>query len=178
MGAARYTADRRAGAMHGKIFLCDSLYAGIDENNVYGRLDFVDGVPESDFEVVVNLESWSDQLSRPRRALRLNATIESRTLSSWNVSEPDSAETVVTTNEGVAVALARSFEFKMPLALLLAVPVASSAGNSRGSSTLAATKLRVRFSIWQNRLPVDALPVEGWIELHLLSEEDLMSVSQ
>jgi alpha-amylase/alpha-mannosidase (GH57 family) len=177
MGAARYTADRRAGAMHGKTFLCDSLYAGIDERNVYGRLDFVDGVPESDFEVVVNLESWADQSSRPRRALRLNATIENRTLRLWNVCEPDSAETVVTTNEGVAVALARSFEFKMPLALLLARPVASSAGNNHGNSTLA-TKLRVRFSIWQDRLPVDSLPVEGWIELQLLSEEDLMSVSQ
>ena len=39
------------------------------------------------------------------------------------------------------MALARSFEFKLPLALLLATPI-SSAKNS--NSTLAATKLRVR----------------------------------
>ncbi len=31
MGAAVYTADRRAGAMHGKTFLLDSVYAGIDD---------------------------------------------------------------------------------------------------------------------------------------------------
>ena len=31
MGAAVYTADHRAGAMHGKQFLVDSVYAGIDE---------------------------------------------------------------------------------------------------------------------------------------------------
>jgi hypothetical protein len=29
--------------------------------------------------------------------------------------------------------------------------------------------------LWQNRLPVDALPVEGWIELELLPEEDLIA---
>jgi hypothetical protein len=29
--------------------------------------------------------------------------------------------------------------------------------------------------LWQDRLPVDALPDEGWIELQLLREEDLMS---
>jgi hypothetical protein len=35
------------------------------------------------------------------------------------------------------------------------------------------TRLRLRFSLWQNRLPVDALPMEGWIELQLLSEGEL-----
>ena len=89
MGAAHYVADRRAGAMHGKVFLCDSLFAGIDDSNVYGRLDFVDSVPENDFEIVVNLESWADQSSRPRRALRLNAKIENQTPRFWNVSESE-----------------------------------------------------------------------------------------
>jgi hypothetical protein len=28
--------------------------------------------------------------------------------------------------------------------------------------------------LWQNRLPVDALPMEGWIELEVLSEGDLL----
>jgi hypothetical protein len=37
--------------------------------------------------------------------------------------------------------------------------------------------LRLRFSVWQNRLPVDALPLEGWIELRLLSEEDLLALA-
>ena len=40
MGAAIYTADHRAGAMHGKQFLLDSVYAGIDATQLYGRLDF------------------------------------------------------------------------------------------------------------------------------------------
>src|SRR4029077_10930033 len=59
MGAAVYTADRRAGAMHGKQFLLDAVHAGIDRAFIYGRLDFVENmVPAADFELVVNLESW------------------------------------------------------------------------------------------------------------------------
>jgi hypothetical protein len=36
----------------------------------------------------------------------------------------------------------------------------------------------LRFSIWQNKLPVDALPVEGWMELQLLPEEELSALAQ
>ncbi len=42
MGAAVYTADRRAGAMHGKQFLLDAVHAGIDDAYLYGRLDFAE----------------------------------------------------------------------------------------------------------------------------------------
>jgi alpha-amylase/alpha-mannosidase (GH57 family) len=170
MGAAAYTADHRAGAMHGKRFLVDSVYAGIDEVNVYGRLDFAGKMPEMDFNLVVNLESWALEAQRPRRALRLDAQIVGGRLKSWQIDAPDEQEPIAGSQNATAepkVALARNFEFKLPLSWLLAVPVAS-----RGN-TLIATKLRLRFSIWQNRLPVDALPLEGWIELALLSEQDL-----
>jgi alpha-amylase/alpha-mannosidase (GH57 family) len=179
MGAALYSADRRAGAMHGKVFLCDSVYAGIDESNVYGRLDFAEEIPDGDFEVVVNLESRADQAQRARRALRLTVEIENRSIRAWDVGDSDSEPTAPTLGKpaGASVALARSFEFKLPLALLLAAPISSSAASGGNRSALAANRLRVRFSIWQNRLPVDSLPVEGWIELKLLSEDDLMAIS-
>ena len=48
MGAAVHTADHRASAMHGKQFLVDCVYTGIDETHVYGRLDFVGKPPEAD----------------------------------------------------------------------------------------------------------------------------------
>src|SRR5438445_11560552 len=58
IGAAVYTADRRAGAMHGKQFLMDSVYAGTDESKVFGRPDFIGGrIPEMDFGLVVKLAS-------------------------------------------------------------------------------------------------------------------------
>ncbi len=180
MGAAAYTADNRAGAMHGKQFLLDSAYAGIDEKNVYGRLDFIGSPPEASCGLVVNLESWTAEGQRPRRALRLDVSVEERQIQSWKVSAPGD-EAPIRKSAGaareIAVVLGRSFEFKMPLSLLLALPVAATNGKSRTAQPVA-TKLRLRFSIWQNHLPADALPVEGWIELQLLSEEDLIAFAQ
>src|ERR1700693_5194694 len=80
MGAAVYTADQRAGAMHGKQFLLDSVFAGIDSTYVYGRLDFTGKVPEEDFDVVVNVESWASGEPRPRRVLRVEASVHERKL--------------------------------------------------------------------------------------------------
>jgi alpha-amylase/alpha-mannosidase (GH57 family) len=175
MGAAVYTADHRAGAMHGKQFLLDSVYAGIDETNIYGRLDFVGGkVPEMDFELVVNLESWAAETQRPRRTLRLDVSVEAGNIRSWKITVPEE-DKPLEASKGATVALGRNFEFKLPLAWLLAAPVAVSAVGK--ATAPIATKLRLRFSMWQNRLPVDALPLEGWIDLQLLSEEDLVSLA-
>ena len=77
------------------------------------------------------------------------------------------------------LALLRNFEFKLPLTWLLATPSADTGGSnrraqSRSRAVAATSKLRLRFSLWQNRLPVDSLPLEGWIELQMVSEGDLM----
>src|SRR6204780_4501926 len=129
MGAAVYTADRRAGAMHGKQFLVDSVQAGIDEENVYGRLDFTGESPETDFDLVVNLESWASDETQPRRVLRLDVKIARGKMQSWQVivpgEEPPLASFRQFSDEAV-VAFARNFEFKLPLPWLLAIPVASS----------------------------------------------------
>ena len=177
MGAAVYTADQRSGAMHGKSFLLDSVYAGIDEEFVYGRLDFSEGVPEADFDLVVNVESWAGDGQRPRRALRLDTAVKAGQIEAWKAGVGDDGEPLATSKgplDGASVALQRSFEFRVPLAWLLAAPVSASNGPDAGS---VATRLRLRFSLWQNRLPVDALPLEGWIELQLLREEDLVSLA-
>jgi len=181
MGASVHTADHRAGAMHGKQFLVDCVHTGIDETYVYGRLDFVGKPPEADFDLVVNLESWSAEAKRPRRVVRLDVRVEAGKASSWRVSSPDEEKPLSTSDHSsdeVKVALQRTFEFKLPLAWLLAKPVASAAVSAGGRATTpVATLLRLRFSLWQNRLPVDALPLEGWIELRLLSEEELMALA-
>lgn len=75
--------------------------------------------------------------------------------------------------QGVAAVLGKNFEFKLPLSLLFALPV-----ESASPASPAANKIRLRFSVWQNRLPVDALPVEGWMELQLLPEIELISLAQ
>jgi alpha-amylase/alpha-mannosidase (GH57 family) len=172
MGAAVYTADRRAGAMHGKEFLVDSVQAGIDEENVYGRLDFIDKPPETDFDLVVNLESWVKDESHPRRVVRLDVRTAAGRMQGWKVTAVGEEQPLATMghfSDDAVLAFARNFEFKLPLAWLAASQGVSAKGLP------ATTTLRLRFSLWQDRLPVDALPVEGWIELQLLREEDLMS---
>jgi alpha-amylase/alpha-mannosidase (GH57 family) len=178
MGAARYTADQRSGAMHGKQFLMDEVFAGIDEQYVYGRLDFVGKVPGEAFEVVVNLESWTNDASKPRRELRLGAVVEGGCIQAWEVTEgKDKTFEHSTAAKEARVVLGRNFEFRVPLAWLLAAPLQiEKVRGTKGSDPLTV-RLRLRFSLWQNHLPVDALPVEGWIELELLAEEDLLSVS-
>jgi hypothetical protein len=174
MGAAVYTADKRAGAMHGKTFFMDAVYAGIDEANVYGRLDFIDRVPEMEFELVVNLESWAQEAQRPRRALRSDVAVEGGKIEAWKVSTPDEDKPLATSaNRGadIAVVLVRNFEFRLPLEWLLALPVSPSTAKV---ATPIVTRLRLRFSLWHNGLPIDALPVEGWMELQLVPEEELI----
>ncbi|HET7205115.1 MAG TPA: glycoside hydrolase family 57 protein [Terriglobales bacterium] len=179
IGAAMYTADQRSGSMHGKSFLLDSVYAGIDEKNLYGRLDFAGGVPDLPFELVVNIESWPSEARRPRKMLRMDVSVEKLNIQDWKVYPPDEQPIASSTEAtgGVKLVLGRNFEFQLPLEWLLAVPVPSSAHGVRKISSAAATRLRLRFSLWQNHLPLDALPLEGWIELHLLSENELAALA-
>ncbi len=177
MGAAIYTADHRAGAMHGKQFLLDAVYAGIDSTYVYGRLDFKGNPPEEDFEVVVNVESWSEKESRPRCTIRLDAAAGHGRLAQWTVAniEGKTLATSTAAQDGnVKVVLLRNFEFKVPLQWLLTVPSTASTERKPNAALSASNRIRLRFSIWQNRLPVDALPLEGWIEVQVLSEGDLL----
>jgi alpha-amylase/alpha-mannosidase (GH57 family) len=178
MGAARYTADQRSGSMHGKQFLLDEVLAGIDEQYVYGRLDFAGKVPEDAFQVVVNLESWANHAAKPRRELRVDAAAEVGRLLSWKVTEgkDKSVADSKDMSDQARVALGRNFEFRLPLTWLLAAPLDIDKVRGPKSSDVLTVRLRLRFSLWQNSLPVDALPVEGWIELELLAEEDLLSV--
>ncbi len=184
LGAAIFTADQRAGAMHGKQFLVDSVYAGIDDAFVYGRLDFAGSVPDMEFDLVVNLESWASGEARARRTLRLDASIEDGKLADWQIEGcEESSVSPAKPAENAKAALLRNFEFRLPLTWLLATPgfTADRGNGAAALSKLAAaipptSRLKLRFSLWRNRLPVDALPMEGWIELQLLSEADLASV--
>ena len=177
MGAALYTSDRRSGSMHGKQFLLDSVYAGIDDTQVYGRLDFSGGIPEIDFGLVVNLESWPRQAARPRRTLRLDASIKHRKLHAWSVIAEEEHVPLAGSDApfpDAKVVVLKNFEFKLPLSWLLASPLPAGKDEGKGA---VVRRLRLRFSLWQNGLPVDALPVEGWIELHLLSEDELAALA-
>ena len=175
MGAARYTADRRSGSMHGKQFLLDSVYAGIDEQFVYGRLDFVGRVPEAAFELVVNLESRGSQAAARPCELRLDAVVKDRRLQSWRITDEKARKQLGSANAAepdARVALVRTFEFRVPLIWLQAAPFGPE--DRPAPSAEAIQHVRLRFGLWQDGLPVDAMPLEGWIELELLAEENLV----
>jgi len=178
MGAAHHTADRRSGSMHGKQFLLDGVYAGIDEKYVYGRLDFTGEVPRDSFELVVNVESWANRASTPTRELRLDVAVEERRIQSWKVTQAKDGELASSAlpDQEFRAVLVRDFEFRVPLTWLLAAPLELEKLRDPKGSEALATRLLLRFSLWKNRLPVDALPLEGWIELELLAEEDLMAI--
>jgi alpha-amylase/alpha-mannosidase (GH57 family) len=172
IGAAMYTADRRAGAMHGKQFLVDSVYAGIDEEFVYGRLDFTPSVPEIDFSLVVNLEaSVGEEKKKEGEGLRLDANVCNRVMIDWKITSAGGALLADSKNPGelARVALQKRFEFRLPLKWMLPMTP------KRVSGT--AERIRLRFSLWHRQLPIDALPLEGWIELPLLSESDLAALA-
>ena len=72
MGAAVYTADRRAGAMHGKQFLLDAVHAGIDESTSTDAST----LSSTKFRPRIS-KSWSI-LNHGRRRVRATTRIASR----------------------------------------------------------------------------------------------------
>jgi hypothetical protein len=161
IGAAMYSSDRRSGAMHGKQFLLEGVRAGIDDANLYGRADFAQ-VPEQDFEIRVNLECASPADGSEAYALTLEVVVENRAVRGWKLHQSES-DTLLAWSEsgheqGIKLAIRRNFEFQMPLGQLHCGPLDS---------------LRLRFGLWRDRLPLDALPLEGWIELRVVPEEEL-----
>ena len=170
MGAASFTADQRSMAMHGKQFLLDAVYAGLDADSVSGRLDFHHGVPDGAYRLVVNLEVRHNGRDRksPVDSYRLTADAQGQTLQKWVLTNGEernklasfSTENGSTSTNGAEVALAEIFEFRIPFELIAA---------QQGS------RIRLRFSIWREHLPVDSLPLEGWIDLFAVPAEDLES---
>ena len=159
IGAALYTADRRSSAMHGKQFLLDSVHAGVDEKFVYGRLDFIGEVPEGVFDLVVNLERPPRAAKQKGRELRLDVAIADRGIVS---SKLTSGEQGAALTDLAQVRLLKVFEFRLPLYAL---------------DVVQGDRMRLRFSLWRDRLPIDALPIEGWIELQLLPDEELRAAA-
>ena len=164
MGAASFTADQRSMSMHGKQFLLDAVYAGLDADSVSGRLDFHHSPPEGEYRLVVNLEVRRDEADRksPASSYRLTADALGKSLQTWVLTNGKERHELASPSAayGCEVALAEIFEFRIPFGLI---------GAQQGS------RLRLRFSIWREHLPVDSLPLEGWIDLFAQAEAALES---
>jgi hypothetical protein len=160
LGAATHVADHHSASMHGKLFLLETGYAGVDEENLYCRLDFMEAASEwsnADCTLLVVVETVSANGS-PDLAYRLEAVISEGDLG--NITFGESGQEKLQ-QQDVTAALESIFECKIPLHLLAAK---------------LGTTLRVRFSLWRDRLPLDALPQEGAIEVHVIPEMELSSL--
>jgi len=160
LGAATHLADRRSSSMHGKLFLFDTAYAGIDEQNLYCRLDFMEPVEEwakQETVLVITIEAGPG--SGPTRTYRLEAKIAAGEVQSWSFSDdgPGAPPPEIATR----VRMQAIFEVQIPLKLL---------------NVAMGSLLRIRFTLWRDRLPLDALPQEGSVEVPVLPESELAAL--
>jgi alpha-amylase/alpha-mannosidase (GH57 family) len=159
LGAASHVADRHSSAMHGKLFVLDTGYAGIDEENLYCRVDFIDPPAEwatGDTRLVVTIET-SGPGSNGGQTVRLEADISGGKLRGCKLGENGQQRET----ESVRVGIGSIFECQVPLKLLNAAMEA---------------RLRIRFSLWRDGLPLDALPQEGAIEVLVAAESELSAL--
>ncbi len=161
LGAAMYNADRYSGSMHGKQFVLDAVYAGIDEHNIYGRLDFHE-IPQDPVQLIVNLDIDPPRREEGTITWRLIADLD-RGVRRWELYETDANKLVVESGQDqeegdIRVALTRTFEFQIPCEVLRA---------EKGSV------IHLRFSLWREGLPIDALPLEGAIPLPVITEDEM-----
>lgn len=161
MGAAMFSSDRRGGSMHGKLFILEAIYAGIDEQNLFARLDFAANLPDGDTMATLHLalHDGAETLAN----LRLDAELIQGKLTGW-LLRGDGKGTVASNGEpsGVEVALGKVLEVKLPMALL---------GAEEGHT------FNLRFVLYRDSVPMDALPQEGSLEIQVAPEDVLIEMA-
>jgi len=161
LGAATHVADRYSSAMHGKLFLLDTAYAGIDEENLYCRLDFMENPAEwanGDTRLLLTIETLPRSQPPLPVTYRLEVDISGGSVREWTFARNGNSGRPA---DSVCVCLDSIFECLLPLQLLQAPE---------------RSMLRVRFSLWRDRLPLDALPQDGTIDVHLVPENELSAL--
>lgn len=154
IGAACYRRDRRDAAMHGKQFVFDSIYGGINNDSLFVRIDFsADVLSETDEKLTGDYE------------LHLSVALT-------HADNSPKSETIarieIKGREGRLLEAPANTELALGRSLLLSVPL--DALNVRIGDVL-----HLRTAAWKDKLPIDALPIEGTVEVPVLSEEMLES---
>ena len=140
MGAASYTSDQRSMAMHGKQFLLDAVYAGLDLDSVSGRLDFHHGPPEGEYRLVVNLEVRRDAGDRKSTvsSYRLTADAQGQTLQQWVLTNGEERNVLASLGLRTAVRRRREWRLHSPRSSSFAFPSSSSAHSREAASACAS----------------------------------------
>jgi len=161
LGAATHVADRHSSAMHGKVFLLDTGYAGVNASSLYCRLDFLEPASKwaiAHTRVVISVESMPLDAALPITSYRLQSDIVEGAVTRWQFCE-----------NGIEKQAGPDLRVEMDAILECQIPL-SDLNAEQG------TVLRVRFSVWRDHLPLDALPQEGSIEVRAVVESELSAV--
>jgi alpha-amylase/alpha-mannosidase (GH57 family) len=159
MGSAMYAADRRTSSMHGKQFVLDAVFAGINESTLSARVDFTQPLEMGPLEFRIHVD-----ILRPKskHTFRLDTRVLDGKMTSWLLLEENGAERLRAESDGltagIEVAMQKILEATVPFTLLGVLP---------------GDELLLRFSVWRDRLPMDALPLEGSVKLQVVPEEEL-----
>jgi hypothetical protein len=96
--------------------------------------------------------------------LSLEAAVSEGKLVGWKLRKESKEAAIASASQprGVAVALGRILEVKLPMALL---------GAQEGF------RFHLRFVLYRDRLPLDALPQEGWLEVSVAPEDVLSEIA-
>lgn len=156
IGAAHYRRDRHGAAMHGKQLVFDSIYAGIDIDRLYVRLDVLpDHLDDAGERLVADLDV--------QLALTLNAA---------DGSQKSAAEVAISLAGGAVSEVRAPFAVECVAGNGVRVSVALDDLRARIGDTL-----HVRAVAWKDKLPLDAMPAEGSIEVPIETEDTLASLS-
>ena len=147
MGAGLYSADRRSSSMHGRLLLLHELRYGFDEKRFHIRADvFSEALAElrdAEFRITV----------RGEQELRVVVRLEEGRVSGYLVESRDLC--LLGPDEVVNVACDKILEVSVAKEMFIL-------GDRKSIS--------VGVAIWEGGLPVDLLPAEGLLEIHLGEE--------
>jgi alpha-amylase/alpha-mannosidase (GH57 family) len=160
MGAAMFSSDRRGGSMHGKLFVLESIYAGIDEANLYVRLDFASKLPEGETMATLHLGLRDGEQTIGN--FRLDAELTQEKIIGWKLCNDGSTLASESSANGVEIAYGKILAMKLPMALVGAVE-----GHT----------FNLRFVLYRDHLPIDALPQEGSLEIQVAPEDVLVEIA-
>jgi alpha-amylase/alpha-mannosidase (GH57 family) len=161
MGAAMFSSDRKGGSMHGKLFVLEAIHAGVDEKHLYGRLDFAANLPEGNATVTLHLALRDGEQTKAN--LRFDVELAQGILSDWKLrNERKGVIASKSRTSGVEIALGKILEVKVPMALI---------GAEEGDT------FNLRFVLYRDSLPIDALPQEGSLEIKVAPEDVLAEIA-
>ena len=161
LGAASFTADRRSSAMHGKTFLLERAFAGINEENLFFRLD-PGSVLQGEYQIDTRIEIQPINIQERRKTFLATFRLSSSRLLSAKLRHSEdlsSGNGAGGNEEDLHASFEKVLRARVPLAKL---------GAQSGDTLL------LRFTILREQLPVDSLPAQGWMELPITAEEQMI----